>query len=67
VVIRAIDIGNYGSAFVEVLARCSEWETDRPYVSLLPVSTLMTPADSREWINLQGVSMFGRSGCRVAA
>jgi DNA-repair protein XRCC1 len=57
-VITSVDIGNYGSAFVEVLARNSEWDKDRPYCPLVPMSTLMSPSESREWTNIQGVTMF---------
>ena len=57
-VITSVDIGNYGSAFVEVLARNSEWDKDRPYCPLVPMSTLMSPSESREWTNVQGVTMF---------
>lgn len=60
-VIRSIDVANYGTAFIEILARNSEWDKERPYVPLVPMTNLMTPTNSRNWVELQGVTLFGAS------
>ena len=49
-VISSIDIGNDGSAFVEVLVGRRESGSDNSdYTALLPASSFMTPIESRNW------------------
>ncbi len=55
--IAAIDVGNNGAAFVEVLAARSAREDQ--YNTLLPASALMTPAEARAGEHTRGVAMFG--------
>ncbi|XP_036380875.1 DNA repair protein XRCC1 isoform X2 [Megalops cyprinoides] len=56
-----IDVGNCGSAFIQVDVGRSSWSVDQPYVTLLPTATLMSPAESREGRGQTGVRMFKRS------
>ncbi|XP_058613996.1 DNA repair protein XRCC1 isoform X1 [Onychostoma macrolepis] len=53
-----IDVGNCGSAFIQVDVGRSSWSLDHPYVTLLPTATLMSPADSKQGIGRQNVRMF---------
>ncbi|XP_042882573.1 DNA repair protein XRCC1-like isoform X2 [Penaeus japonicus] len=53
--IRSIDIGNAGSAFVEVLAA----REDANFKVLLVASSFMTPIESRNASDLHRVRMFG--------
>ncbi|NXH25715.1 XRCC1 protein, partial [Myiagra hebetior] len=53
-----IDIGNYGSAFLQIEVGRSSWPRDQPYLTLVPTVTLMTPADSKLDQNRWGVRMF---------
>ncbi|XP_074870651.1 protein XNDC1N [Carettochelys insculpta] len=53
-----IDVGNCGCAFLEVDVGRSSWPLDQPYVTLVPSTTLMTPADSKLGRNRSGVRMF---------
>uniref|UniRef100_A0A3B1KG47 Xrcc1 N-terminal domain containing 1 n=1 Tax=Astyanax mexicanus TaxID=7994 RepID=A0A3B1KG47_ASTMX len=53
-----IDVGNLGSAFIQVDVGRSSWPSDHPYVALLPTATLMSPADSRQGKGRQTVRMF---------
>jgi DNA-repair protein XRCC1 len=55
--IRSVDIGNEGSAFVEVLVARSSAADD--YKVLLMASSFMTPSDSKTWKNTNRVRMFG--------
>ncbi|CAI8025125.1 DNA repair protein XRCC1 [Geodia barretti] len=55
--IRSVDIGNEGSAFVEVLVARSSAADD--YKVLLMASSFMTPSDSKTWRNTNRVRMFG--------
>ncbi|XP_059381604.1 DNA repair protein XRCC1 isoform X2 [Carassius carassius] len=53
-----IDVGNCGSAFIQVDVGRSSWSLDRPYVTLLPTATLMSPVDSKQGTGRQNVRMF---------
>ncbi|KAM8976889.1 protein XNDC1N [Pelodytes ibericus] len=56
--ISYIDIGNSGSAFVQIDVGRSSWPSDRPFVTLLPTSILMAPSDAKSGKNRSGVRMF---------
>ncbi|XP_030649143.1 transient receptor potential cation channel subfamily C member 2b [Chanos chanos] len=56
-----IDVGNCGSAFIQVDAGRSSWPVHHPYVTLLPATTLMGPADSRQGTGRKGVRMFKKA------
>ncbi|XP_066444575.1 protein XNDC1N isoform X2 [Eleutherodactylus coqui] len=56
--IRYIDIGNSGSAFLQIDVGRSIWPLDKAFATLLPTTTLMSPADARATRNLRGVRMF---------
>ncbi|KAL4608518.1 short transient receptor potential channel 2-like [Arapaima gigas] len=56
-----IDVGNCGSAFVQIDVGCSSWSLEEPYVTLLPTATFMTPADSRQGTGRTGVRMFKKA------
>ncbi|TSL04364.1 Short transient receptor potential channel 2 [Bagarius yarrelli] len=56
--IAFIDVGNHGSAFIQVDVGRSSWPVDHPYVTLLPTATLMSPADSRQGTGQHSVRMF---------
>ncbi|CAB1316351.1 unnamed protein product [Coregonus sp. 'balchen'] len=53
-----IDVGNCGSAFVQIDVGRSSWPHDQPYITLLPTATLMSPAESRQGTGRTGVRMF---------
>ncbi|XP_075707398.1 protein XNDC1N isoform X1 [Rhinoderma darwinii] len=53
-----IDIGNSGSAFLQIDVGRSIWPLDKAFIALLPTTTLMSPADSRIMRNHRGVRMF---------
>ncbi|XP_035975299.2 protein XNDC1N isoform X1 [Halichoerus grypus] len=53
-----IDVGNCGSAFLQIDVGRSSWSLDRPFVTLLPATMLMSPADSKQGKNHSGVRMF---------
>ncbi|KTG40385.1 hypothetical protein cypCar_00023167 [Cyprinus carpio] len=53
-----IDVGNCGSAFIQVDVGRSSWSLDHPYVTLLPTATLMSPVDSKQGTGRQNVRMF---------
>ncbi|XP_061105666.1 short transient receptor potential channel 2-like [Conger conger] len=55
-----IDVGNCGSAFIQIDVGRSSWPLERPYVTLLPTATLMSPADSKQQKGRTGVRMFKR-------
>ncbi|XP_068122638.1 protein XNDC1N isoform X3 [Hyperolius riggenbachi] len=59
--IAYIDVGNSGSAFFQIDVGRSSWPLDKPFVTLLPTATLMSPADSRLRKNARGVRMFKQS------
>ncbi|XP_043847892.1 putative short transient receptor potential channel 2-like protein isoform X2 [Dromiciops gliroides] len=56
--ISYIDIGNCGCAFLQVDVGRSSWPPGRPFLTLLPMATLMSPADSKLGKNRSGVRMF---------
>ncbi|XP_033748625.1 DNA repair protein XRCC1-like [Pecten maximus] len=58
--IHSIDIGNEGSAFVEVLVGKSSAKEDKDYQVLLVASSFMSPMDSRNNTNRNSVRMFGK-------
>ncbi|XP_027971859.1 short transient receptor potential channel 2-like [Eumetopias jubatus] len=53
-----IDVGNCGSAFLQIDVGRSSWSLDRPFVTLLPATMLMSLADSKQGKNRSGVRMF---------
>nr|XP_033804029.1 putative short transient receptor potential channel 2-like protein isoform X2 [Geotrypetes seraphini] len=53
-----VDIGNCGSALLQIDVGRSSWPPDRPYVTLLPATTLMTPANCKLGENRTSVRMF---------
>ena len=55
--IQSVDIGNDGSAFVEVLVGRST--APDSYEVLLGMSTFMTPPESKQWSNANRVRIFG--------
>ena len=55
--IQSVDIGNDGSAFVEVLVGRST--APDSYEVLLGMSTFMTPPESKQWNNANRVRIFG--------
>ncbi|XP_042295448.1 DNA repair protein XRCC1 isoform X1 [Sceloporus undulatus] len=57
--IHSIDIGNEGSAFVEVLAGSSASSSEQNYEVLLVTSSFMSPTESKNGTNLNRVRMFG--------
>lgn len=57
--IQSIDIGNEGSAFVEVLVGRETATTDHDYKVILVASSFMTPLESRNGTNRNAVRMFG--------
>ena len=57
--VHSVDIGNEGSAFVEVLVGRSS--TPDSYEVLLGMSTFMTPPESKQWNNSNRVRIFGES------
>ncbi|XP_070202995.1 DNA repair protein XRCC1-like isoform X2 [Littorina saxatilis] len=57
--IYGIDIGNEGSAFVEVLVGKSTSSSDSDFQVLLVSSSFMSPSDSRNNTNRNAVRIFG--------
>ncbi|KAG9328983.1 hypothetical protein JZ751_008521 [Albula glossodonta] len=57
--VHSIDIGNEGSAFIEVLVGHSTSVKDQDYEVLLVTSSFMSPTESRNGTNLNRVRMFG--------
>ena len=63
--VQSIDIGNDGSAFVEILARRAEQAynlstDDDGFRTLLPAASFLTPMESRNEENISRVRMFGQ-------
>ncbi|KAH0514487.1 Short transient receptor potential channel 2 [Microtus ochrogaster] len=56
--ISYIDVGNCGCAFLQIDVGRSSWPPDRPFVTLLPATMLMSPAEAKEEKNRSGVRMF---------
>ncbi|XP_053375045.1 DNA repair protein XRCC1-like isoform X2 [Mercenaria mercenaria] len=59
--IQSVDIGNEGSAFVEILVGRSSAATDHDYQVLLVASSFMTPLEARNGTNRNSVRMFDAS------
>ncbi|XP_041650137.1 DNA repair protein XRCC1 [Cheilinus undulatus] len=57
--VHSIDIGNEGSAFVEVLVGNSSAVRDQDYEVLLVMSSFMSPTESRNGTNMNRVRFFG--------
>lgn len=57
--VHSIDIGNEGSAFVEVLVGNSSAVRDQDYEVLLVTSSFMSPTESRNGTNMNRVRFFG--------
>ncbi|XP_077116121.1 DNA repair protein XRCC1 [Ranitomeya variabilis] len=57
--IHSIDIGNEGSAFVEVLVGHSTSVSEQEYEVLLGMSSFMSPSESKNGSNLNRTRMFG--------
>ena len=55
-----INVGNAGSAFIELLVGSSMWPSAKDYVTLLPSQMLMSPADSKTGKNNSGVKRFDK-------
>ncbi|NWI63426.1 TRPC2 protein, partial [Todus mexicanus] len=53
-----VDIGNCGSAFLQMEVGRSSWPPGQPYLTLVPCVALMTPADSKLEQNRCSVRMF---------
>ncbi|XP_038285359.1 protein XNDC1N isoform X2 [Canis lupus baileyi] len=53
-----IDVGNCGCAFLQIDVGRSSWSLDRPFVTLLPATMLMSLADSKQGKNRSSVRMF---------
>ncbi|XP_063112640.1 protein XNDC1N isoform X1 [Cavia porcellus] len=56
--ISYIDVGNCGCAFLQIDVGRSSWSLDRPFVTLLPATMLMSLTDSKQGKNRSGVRMF---------
>ncbi|XP_044152791.1 DNA repair protein XRCC1 [Bufo gargarizans] len=57
--IHSIDIGNEGSAFVEVLVGHSTSVSEQEYEVILGMSSFMSPSESKAGSNLNRTRMFG--------
>lgn len=57
--IHSIDIGNEGSAFVEVLGGHSTSVSEQEYEVILGMSSFMSPSESKSGSNLNRTRMFG--------
>ncbi|KAJ8332990.1 hypothetical protein SKAU_G00418860 [Synaphobranchus kaupii] len=57
--VHSIDIGNEGSAFIEVLVGHSTSVKDQDYEVLLVTSSFMSPTESRNGTNTNRVRLFG--------
>ncbi|XP_056417025.1 protein XNDC1N [Hyla sarda] len=56
--IAYIDIGNSGSAFLQIDVGRSTWAPDKTFTTLLPMTTMMSPTDARAMRNTRRVRMF---------
>ncbi|XP_035687644.1 uncharacterized protein LOC118423557 [Branchiostoma floridae] len=56
-----VDIGNCGSAYVELLVGRSSWNRSQEYVTLLPATMFMNPMESKAGKNKMVVRMFNES------
>ncbi|KAM3872653.1 DNA repair protein XRCC1 [Diretmus argenteus] len=57
--VHSLDIGNEGSAFIEVLVGKSSAVRDQDYEVLLVTSSFMSPSESRNGTNTNRVRFFG--------
>ncbi|KAM3921905.1 DNA repair protein XRCC1 isoform 2-T2 [Leptodactylus fuscus] len=57
--LHSIDIGNEGSAFVEVLVGHSTSVSEQEYEVILGMSSFMSPSESKNGSNLNRTRMFG--------
>ncbi|XP_069496969.1 DNA repair protein XRCC1 [Ambystoma mexicanum] len=57
--IHSLDIGNEGSAFVEVLVGHATSASEQDYEVILVTSSFMSPSESKNGSNLNRVRMFG--------
>ncbi|XP_073511920.1 DNA repair protein XRCC1 [Phyllobates terribilis] len=57
--LHSIDIGNEGSAFVEVLVGHSTSVSEQEYEVILGMSSFMSPSESKNGSNLNRMRMFG--------
>ena len=55
--INAVDIGNNGAAFVELLVGRST--SPDHYEPLVAMTSFMTPKESKQWANTNRVKIFG--------
>lgn len=64
ILLSALSPGNCGCAFLQIDVGRSSWAPDRPFVTLLPATMLMSPTESKEEKNRCGVRMFraGKEG-----
>nr|XP_060627274.1 protein XNDC1N [Anolis sagrei ordinatus] len=53
-----VDVGNCGSAFLQIDVGRSSWAPGQSYLTLLPCTALMTPAEAKGGQNCSGVRMF---------
>uniref|UniRef100_H0XIA2 Transient receptor ion channel domain-containing protein n=1 Tax=Otolemur garnettii TaxID=30611 RepID=H0XIA2_OTOGA len=53
-----IDVGNCGCAFLQIDVGRSSWSLDKPFITLLPATMLMSLTDSKQGKNRSGVRMF---------
>lgn len=65
--VHSIDIGNEGSAFVEVLVGNSSSSREQDYEVLLVTSSFMSPTESRNGTNLNRVRFFGPTQLQKSA
>lgn len=65
--VHSIDIGNEGSAFIEVLVGNSSASREQDYEVLLVTSSFMSPTESRNGTNLNRVRFFGPTQLQKSA
>ncbi|XP_063735860.1 DNA repair protein XRCC1 isoform X2 [Eleginops maclovinus] len=65
--VHSIDIGNEGSAFIEVLVGNSSAVRDQDYEVLLVTSSFMSPTESRNGTNMNRVRFFGLNQLQKSA
>ncbi|XP_062830490.1 protein XNDC1N [Anolis carolinensis] len=53
-----VDVGNCGSAFLQIDVGRSSWAPGQNYLTLLPCTALMTPSEAKGGQNRCGVRMF---------
>ncbi|XP_064360554.1 DNA repair protein XRCC1 isoform X2 [Dromaius novaehollandiae] len=65
--VQRVEVGNDGSAFVEVLAGAAAAAPGDAFEVLLPAAALLTPAESRAGTGLRRVRVFGPGALAPAA